>query len=421
LLFWILRCFGNLVDVASVSAAWQDLLQNLIYTSFPRRVMEVLFRSAARRHLARLDSSAPARCQERILRGLVYQASSTRFGRDHDFRRIRCSADYRRLVPVRARADLWRAYWGPNFPHVLDATWPGPITWAPGRPLDDLPRPLCPPEVYRAALRTVLALIGGSCPRAALFGGAIVALPDDALDARTATEALRERFPALARPYAMPVLEPPALEPGSSHWGTGPTCLFGPVDRILALADLVLRWTGRSSLGEAWPALAAIVWTGQTASALRLRDLAGPRPMLMEMVLQPEGPIAIEDRRLGGLRLLTDHGVHFELLPVGTAAAAPRLGLGEVELGTTYELLLTSTAGIWSSRLGLAVRFERRDPPVVQFVDVPMPAAVAETAARCDVAAVTPAQPPHRQTAGTPVGPPRTFVHTPWSTAAGRG
>ena len=62
-----------------------------------RRAAEAVFRAVSRRHLAQFDRLAPARCQARILLGLLHQAQTTRFGRDHDFRRIRTLDDFRRV------------------------------------------------------------------------------------------------------------------------------------------------------------------------------------------------------------------------------------------------------------------------------------------------------------------------------------
>ena len=70
-----------------------------------------------------------ARCQKRTLLGLVHKAHTTRFGRDHDFRRIRDIQDFRRLVPLRTPLDLWREYWQPAFPYLDDVSWPGPIPY----------------------------------------------------------------------------------------------------------------------------------------------------------------------------------------------------------------------------------------------------------------------------------------------------
>jgi hypothetical protein len=366
-----------------VSAGWHDLLQNLSWTATARRVTEVLFRTLARRHLARLDSTRPDRCQDRILRGLIHQARGSRFGRDHDFRRIRSIGDYRRLVPL--------------------------------HPRDEFSPLVSPAAPCRRALRTALALVANACPRADLFRGTVLLLPEDGVHPGESAGLHRHHLPALVRPYTEVVSGEDLPRPGERGWGIGPTCIIGSAGCILALADRM----GVSSLREAWPALAAVVWTGRPHLAGHLRERVGPRALLLEMILRPEGPLAIEDPRLGGLRLLTNHSIYFEFLPVNAPRGMPRVGLDGVEHGIVYELLATSPAGVWSSRLGQGVCFERLNPPVVRFIDLP-PAVMFEEAAapRTDVA--TPSRGPYRPAAGTPAELPGALAPTPWSALAGR-
>jgi hypothetical protein len=347
-----------------------------------RRVAEVVFRTLSRRHLARLDRTRPDRCQDRILRGLIHQARATPFGRDHDFQRIRSVADYRRLVPVQALSESGRA--------------------------------VCPASTYRAALRTALALVADSCPRTDLFRGPVLLLPEDDIPCGKAAEVLSGRLPLLVRPHARVI--PEVAVAGECGRGIRPTCAIGPVERLLALAD-----QRGASLRELWPTLAAVVWSGRPELAVQLRERVGAGVLLLKMVLSPAGPVAIEDSRLGGLRLLTDHGIYFEFLPPCGVNGTPRVGVGEVQPGVSYELLATSLAGAWSSRLGQGICFEGVHPQLVRLVDLPPAVAVDEAMApRVDAATITPTQPPHRPAASTPTGLPGTFTPTPWSALAGR-
>jgi hypothetical protein len=134
-------------------------------------------------------------------------------------------------------------------------------------------------------------------------------------------------------------------------------------------------------------------------------------PAQVALLSRPEAPIAVEDPRLGGMRLLIDHGVYFEFVP----AARPgerlptRLSIHEVRPGEVYELAITSPGGWWACLSGLFVAFERLSPPVLRVVPAP---------SRPD-ALTAPAS--HRRTAGTPAAPPETSAHTPWSVPADRG
>src|SRR5260370_5225575 len=107
----------------------RSAIQWLADTRLARCVADSLFRCKARRRVVELDQQSVARCQNRTLLGLVHKAHTTRFGRDHDFRRIRNAGDFRRLVPLRTPAELWQEYWQPAYPNVGGTTSPGPIPY----------------------------------------------------------------------------------------------------------------------------------------------------------------------------------------------------------------------------------------------------------------------------------------------------
>jgi hypothetical protein len=430
-----------------VNAYWKAVQMWLADTRPARQVTEALLHTYSRRHLAWFDQLAPARCQTRTLLGLLHQAQSTRFGLDHDFRRIRTVADYRRLVPLCASADLWRAYWQPAFPHLDGATWPGPgpgpVAPAPPgeerRPAVALSAAL--QAAHQAAFRTALALTACARPRARLLAGTLLFLGDDALSAAPAGEALlSERLPALVRPYALAALagsddNRSALAERAARVAL--TCLAGPAERLLPFLRQVKQVCGADRLAEVWPGLTAVLYTRRSHPAAhshpavyaagspggaQLRAEVGGGALLLETAFRPEGPIAVEDPRHGGLRLLPDHGVFFEFVPFEEAGKpnATRHSLDEVEMGVPYELALTSPAGLWACRVGTLVSFEGRQPPLLRFLEapVPQPAPAVKREAR---APAFQEPPPHRQSGGSPAALPGSFAHTPWSAPGGRG
>src|SRR5262249_39808670 len=121
----------------------------------------------------------------------------------------------------------------------------------------------------------------------------------------------------------------------------------------------------------------------------------------------PEAPVAAEDPRFGGLRLLLDHGVYFEFVPAERRGAnPPRLGITDVKPGEGYELAITAPGGWWACLSGLFVAFERLSPPIVRLVDAPAreepPALPSQT----------------RITGGRELPPPP--AHPPWRMPADR-
>jgi hypothetical protein len=154
----------------------------------------------------------------------------------------------------------------------------------------------------------------------------------------------------------------------------------------------------------------------------------GDDVQILEIVGRSEGPIAVEDPRFDSPRLLFDHGVYFEFVPVAQVGEprCPRYGIEEIELGVSYELAVTSPAGLWACRVGRTVCLQRRDPPLVRFLDKPIPSSTAITekrpARRTDlVMSTAPLPEPHPQRDGTPAAPPENSFHTPWSALADRG
>src|SRR4029077_17237805 len=82
-----------------------------------------------------------------------------------------------------------------------------------------------------------------------------------------------------------------------------------------------------------------------------------------------EGFVAAEDPRHGLLRLLPDHEVFFEFVPVEELGAErpARHTAADLVPGVPYAVVLTTCAGLWGYVLGDTVCFERRDPPLLRF------------------------------------------------------
>ncbi len=76
------------------------------------------------RRLARQDAVS---IQRQILKRLIERAAATRFGRDHDFARLRDRRDFSAAVPLRCYENFWSAYWQPAFPNLIDCSWPGRV------------------------------------------------------------------------------------------------------------------------------------------------------------------------------------------------------------------------------------------------------------------------------------------------------
>jgi hypothetical protein len=239
----------------------------------------------------------------------------------------------------------------------------------------------------RAAL-TTLALFLASQPNALLFTGKafflggstdLTPLANGALVGDLSGIAAR-KVPALLRPYTFPPREIALLrdwEQKMTLLAEGSvrepiTAVGGVPSWLLVLFERLLQITGKSCISDVWPNLRVVIHGGTKFDPYRtlFRRVIGNDAMCYhETYPASEGFIAVEDQRHGLLRLVPDHGIFFEFVPVEELQTErpARHSVGNLQVGVQYAVVLTTCAGLWSYVLGDTVCFERRDPPLLRF------------------------------------------------------
>jgi GH3 auxin-responsive promoter len=364
-----------------------------------RKAMDAGFRWYARHRREEIDRQSIAETQQETLLRLVRQARHTRFGREHDFAGIRTIEDYQERVPLRDYEAIWQEYWQPEFPSLNNVTWPGSYpyfalssgTTTGGTKYIPVTRAMLRSN-ERAAL-TALAWFQGVCPQATLFSGRMFFLGGSTDLQPAGTTARRsaslqgdlsgivaKEAPALARSFTFPPVEVSLLGDWERKLDLLArqsielpiTAITGVPSWLLALFDRVRRISGRDRLSEIWPTLQLIVHGGTKFDPYRnlFRELLGSEKVrCLETYPASEGFVAAEDPRYGMLRLIPDHGVFYEFVPVNELSASDpiRHTAAEVVPGVQYAVVLTTCAGLWSYVLGDTVCFESRDPPLLRF------------------------------------------------------
>jgi hypothetical protein len=325
------------------------------------------------------------RCQARILRGLVHRAQATRFGREHDFRRIRSHDDFRRLVRLRTLAEFCSSYWPVTQSAFSDVTWPGRIqSFIPSNSCGDdvlrrVPITAASLSAHVDATATALSFIACIRPRAGLFLGQFACPGMQGEDSPTtdcANTSLLGHVPRVMRPYVLAESWQGQEITGRASASIPVTCAIGAVKQLSNLFRDLLRASGQARIIELWPRLAGVVYSGTARHGERteLRQLVGSdQVLLLESWHRPEAPIAVEDPRDRCLRLLADNGVFFEFVPEEEASEPEptRHGLDDIVPGVTYEVAISSAAGVWACLTGEHVCFERRQPPLLRRVAIP--------------------------------------------------
>ncbi len=371
-----------------------SLIQPLAGSLLGRRLGDKCFVSFARRRMAELDHLDIDRVQEQTLQRLIRQAQHTRFGRDHDFARIRTPRDYRRLVPLRTYEDFWRDYWQPVYPRLQGATWPEAIPYialSSGTTSGTTKHiPVSPAMLHsnRRAALTMLSSFAAVNPRANLFHGQLFFLGGSTDLAAVGPDCQAGDLSAIAAlnvpSYLRPMTFPPPRVALLTDWEEKldrlaeaslslPITLLGGVPSwLLILMQRLKQRSGKATLAEIWPALRVVVVGGIKFDPYRelfRQQLGSSQIRCLETYPASEGFIAFEDPRHDLLRVIPDHHLYLEFVPVAELdqPQPTRHGLAEVERGVQYAVVLTTCAGLWSYVIGDTVAFERTDPPLLRF------------------------------------------------------
>jgi hypothetical protein len=342
--------------------------------------------------VARLDATSVVAAQSDALLRLVYRAADTRFGRDHSFAGIRSINDYQQHVPLRDYEAFWKDYWKPVFPRLDEVTWPGRIPYlalSSGTSTGStkyIPVSTDMLASNRRAALTALSWFQAAHPETRLFTGRMFFLGGStsltplgtALAGDLSGIAAREASSFL-RPFTFPPLEvalladwEQKLQVMASRSCQLPVSLVSGVPSwLLVLFERLQQITGKECIADIWPSLRVVVHGGTSFDPYRslFRRLIGGNVRFLETYPASEGFVSAEDPRYDALRLIPDHDVFFEFVPVEELDnnSPTRHTVADLEPGIRYAVVLTTCAGLWSYILGDTVCFERRDPPLLRF------------------------------------------------------
>jgi hypothetical protein len=359
-----------------------------------RAMVNRAFHRGARRRVAALNAADPLAIQERALRGLLRKAEATRFGRDHRFAAIDSVSAFQGAVPLRQYEDLWTRYLKDQYPVFDNLTWPGrtPYLALTSGTTSGATKYI---PVSRAMLasnqkgaRTMVAYHLAARPDSRLFQGRLFFLggssdlerPGPGVRQGDLSGIASKEVAEVLRPYTFPPLEL-ALEP---NWDRKlallaerslrePVTLIGGVPNwLLALFQRLLELSGKTTIAEVWPTLEVVVHGGVKFDPYRdafAEVLGSPKIRLQETYPCSEGFIAFGDPASGLLRLVFDHGIFYEFVPVDEldSPRPTRHWLGTVEPGVNYAIVVSTCAGMWAHQIGDTVRFESLDPPLLTF------------------------------------------------------
>lgn len=143
------------------------------------------------------------------------------------------------------------------------------------------------------------------------------------------------------------------------------TNISGVPSWFLTVLKEIMRLKGVEKISDVWPNLEVFFHGGISFEPYReeYKSLTDASKMhFFESYNASEGFFAVQtDEEDSGMLLLIDNDVFYEFIPLGENEDAI-IPLWEVEPGKVYELVISSSNGLWRYRLGDTVRVESVNP-----------------------------------------------------------
>ncbi|HWD37800.1 MAG TPA: GH3 auxin-responsive promoter family protein, partial [Fimbriimonas sp.] len=150
------------------------------------------------------------------------------------------------------------------------------------------------------------------------------------------------------------------------------TLISGVSSCLVTFFQGLLQASGKANVADVWPTLELVVHGGVKFDPYRAAFhtlLGSSRIQLQESYPCSEGFVAFGDPATGLLRLLVDHGIFFEFVPLEELGSSQptRHWLGNAQIGLNYAIVVSTCAGMWAHVIGDTIRFESLSPPLLTF------------------------------------------------------
>ena len=330
-------------------------------------------------------ASNPVASQQRVFDHLIKAAGNTAFAKAHSFNTIASHSDFVKNVPVRDYEGL-KSYVDRVVTGEADILWPGrPLYYAKtsGTTSGSKYIPITKdsmPEHVKAARNAILSYIHETGKSAFVDGkmiflqGSPVMTDKNGVQLGRLSGIVAHYVPSYLQKNRMPSWETNCIE----DWETKVEAVIdetlpekmsvisGIPSWVQMYFERIVQRTGKP-VGEVFPDFNLFIYGGVNFEPYRpkFNQLIGREVDSIELFPASEGFFAYQDKQdEKGMLLLLDAGIFYEFIPADQffEENAPRLTIGEVEIGVNYVLIISTTAGLWAYNIGDTVAFTSTSP-----------------------------------------------------------
>ena len=327
----------------------------------------------------------PIKTQLQIFNQLIQKGSETKFGKDHSFKSITNTLEFREKVPVRDYEELL-----PYLDKILegdsDVLWPGrPIYYAKSSGTTSGAKfiPITydsMPQHIRAAREALLNYIHETGSSKIINGKHIFLQGSPVLEDKKGVALGRlsgivaHYVPTYLQKNRMPSWKTNCIEDWEKKveavveetHNQNMTIIGGIPSWVQMYFERLSKKSGKV-VGELFPNFSLFVYGGVNFEPYRgiFKKLIGRTPDSLEFYPASEGFFAYQDSQKDeGLLLLLDHGIFYEFIMAKTFFGKDQTvhSLEQVQLGINYVMIISSTAGLWRYNIGDTVKFTSLTP-----------------------------------------------------------
>lgn len=327
----------------------------------------------------------PLETQERVFQELISKATSTAFGKDHNFISINTYEDFVREVPVRDYEEL-RLYIDRVVAGEKDILWPDkPLFFAKtsgttsGAKYIPITRASMPTHIVNARNAIMCYIV--SAKKIGFVGGKMIFLQGspvlsekNGIKIGRLSGIVAHYVPKYLQKNRLPSWETNCIE----DWETKvDTIVEETINQDMAIISGIPSWVqmyfekiiakSGKPVGEVFKNLQLFIYGGVNFEPYRnkFENLLGRKVDAIELYPASEGFFAFQDSQLEkGMLLQLDSGIFYEFIKSDDFFEnnPKRITLKDVELGVNYVMIISTTAGLWAYNLGDIVQFTSTKP-----------------------------------------------------------
>ncbi len=341
-----------------------------------------------RYHQIELFMEYPIDVQNEVLYNLIDSASSTIWGKEHGFDKIRSYADFKNSMPISTYEDFL-----PYIQRVKDGEqnllWPNETRWFAKSSGTTAAKSKFIPvtedsleDCHYKGGKDMLALYLNKNPEADFLSGKTIAVAGSSEQELSTgyfvgdlSAILMKNLPFWAHMAKSPNLSITLMDDWSKKVDMiventieeDVRAISGVPSWMLVILQRALEVTGKEKINEIWPNFELVVHGGVcfTPYVNRFAKIMGPDTNYQETYNASEGFFAIQDSSdRDDLLLMLDYGVFYEFVPMlELGKENPQaISLKDVELGKNYAVIISTNAGLWRYMIGDTVVFTSIKP-----------------------------------------------------------